>query len=96
MCKKCLHKKQCKARFGKEYSSVVGTHLCRQSWQQFLDLQEAKERLIPQHIRGILSVYPELGEEYKRTGSISVNSILSKCPRVFKNEQEVDDLLKEL
>lgn len=44
-------------------------------------------------IEVILSIYPNLREEYERTGKISDESILKQAPQAFKNEKELDDLL---
>jgi len=48
------------------------------------------------HIDAVLGYYPNLKDEYLETGKISDKSIIQQGPPIFKNDQEVDDLLNHI
>lgn len=57
-------------------------------------IEKAFDKLeIPDNFKTILQIYPNLEKEYKKTGTISLSSIIKQCPQVFKTEKELEDLL---
>ena len=65
------------SKLKKKYIWKILERICRKLWA----------------IDGVLEHYPQLTQEYLDTGKISDKSIISIGPKLFKNEQEVDELL---
>lgn len=47
------------------------------------------------NMRLVIHIYPDLKEEYEKTGDISAESILSHGPRTFNSDEEIDDLFED-
>lgn len=36
-CDDCEYREWCMSEFGKEYQSIIGTHFCRRSWDEYMN-----------------------------------------------------------